>query len=406
MAHSLLEGERLLRTRCLAGFLFPACLLAYSLAGLLRVGNASLAVLVAAALLNLAAYAAVRSGPRPLLAVVHRLAPIWGVATWTALIHLEGGVSASSFFVVGFWFEILLAAVGTSATGVAWVGMTSVVALCGQQAVLGFSGLLEPLVLQTSSLVIAGAVAAWIRSGWDRRLEEERLRLRAAEDLLADSRALAELGARSARLGHGLKNAVHSLRGFSSLIEKGAPTGESAALRGLKGSIDQLELLARASLRPRENGNGRTDRPDEEAELREILDAVVAETALAHPDVRYRVVWEGGESLRVPRGVLTEVLSNLLRNAAESMQREGEVTVSVERKEGGYGIRVTDRGPGIPPGMERQVFRPGYTSKENGHGLGLYLARGLMEAQGGGLSLEPSDAGASFRIRLPESWGG
>jgi two-component system C4-dicarboxylate transport sensor histidine kinase DctB len=256
---------------------------------------------------------------------------------------------------------------------------------------------------------------AWGRRNWVQRqesfstqLDQQERRLQTIEERLADAQTLADLGAQTARIGHGLKNAVHSLRGFSTLIERGKNTtaGDSAALRGLKDSIDQLEALALESLQPKtpaaEQVNGSSGE-EADSDLRELLDTAAKELALGHPEVRCRIVWEEEQPVRVPGRVLSEVLSNLLLNAAESMEHTGEVRIQVVRAGRSWEVQVSDDGPGIAAGMESRIFRPGHSTKASGHGMGLYLSRSLMESLGGALSLASSEAGASFRIALPES---
>jgi signal transduction histidine kinase len=66
-------------------------------------------------------------------------------------------------------------------------------------------------------------------------------------------------------------------------------------------------------------------------------------------------------------------------------------------------LRIADDGPGIPPEVADLLFSPGAThGKPQGHGIGLFSARWILEAMGGSLRLERSDAtGASFLVTLP-----
>jgi signal transduction histidine kinase len=72
-------------------------------------------------------------------------------------------------------------------------------------------------------------------------------------------------------------------------------------------------------------------------------------------------------------------------------------------------VRVSDRGPGIPCHLRERVFEPFFRVQEHvsgrgGTGLGLAISRGLAEAHGGTLALEPGEeAGSTFVLRLPES---
>jgi signal transduction histidine kinase len=396
--------------RSLAAFFFQASLLAYVVLGLLDVASPGVHVLGAAAGLNLLLTLAARMRWRGVALATRILSPGCGIAAWAVLISLSGGVQASPF-VAGVWFEVVLSALTLTLPGVIVVAAASVMAIWLQQIALGFGGALGLLAIQSSFLVFVGATIGLVRHGWRRgreslalRLRDEQQRLQAIEERLQDARALAVVGERAARLGHGLKNAVHSLRGFTSLIERKVPgsASDQAALQGLKDAIDQLESLAGETLRPEPVA----DRPQclEGRAVREVVERVVEEVERSHPEVRCRVSCaEMQGAAPVPPDVVAEVLSNLLRNAVEAMGGRGEVAVDVGSLGGKWQIRVTDHGTGIAPDMVDRIFRPGHTSKATGHGMGLYIARRLIESHGGDISVISDSSGASFRIVLPET---
>ena len=105
------------------------------------------------------------------------------------------------------------------------------------------------------------------------------------------------------------------------------------------------------------------------------------------------------------RELLRSVMENLARNAHESYGSEGgEVEVSLFREAGRVVVAVSDRGPGIPAEARGRVFDPFYTSKTQGSGIGLPLARRFVEAAGGHLSLLPREGGGTqARVALPEA---
>jgi signal transduction histidine kinase len=100
---------------------------------------------------------------------------------------------------------------------------------------------------------------------------------------------------------------------------------------------------------------------------------------------------------------IEQVVANLLTNAFR-YARGAAVCVSVEGDSERVRIRVEDRGPGVPVERRARIFERFETGAQRsiaGLGLGLYISRQLIEAHGGTLELEPSEAGASFLATLP-----
>jgi len=103
---------------------------------------------------------------------------------------------------------------------------------------------------------------------------------------------------------------------------------------------------------------------------------------------------------------LQQVLLNLVVNGIEAMEdtptENRIITIRTSRVENFAELSVSDRGPGIPEGKLKEVFEPFYTSKAEGIGMGLSIARTIIEAHHGLISAKNRDhGGASFRIRLP-----
>ncbi len=103
------------------------------------------------------------------------------------------------------------------------------------------------------------------------------------------------------------------------------------------------------------------------------------------------------------------VLENLIKNAMNAVDKvNGEVRVRVATDPGNREIRieVSDNGRGVTPGMEKQIFRPGVSTRLRGWGLGLTLSRRIVELyHGGRLDLVHSEVGkgATFRVTLPSA---
>jgi two-component system, LuxR family, sensor kinase FixL len=103
---------------------------------------------------------------------------------------------------------------------------------------------------------------------------------------------------------------------------------------------------------------------------------------------------------------IEQVIVNLVRNAAEALadagRYDGKVAIEAERDAAGFVIvRVRDNGPGFDPEVVERATAPFTTTKTDGLGLGLSLARSIVEAHGGRLSIESGASGATVSFTLP-----
>jgi signal transduction histidine kinase len=109
--------------------------------------------------------------------------------------------------------------------------------------------------------------------------------------------------------------------------------------------------------------------------------------------------------VRASAELLEWVIENLLRNALDALEGEGEIRVSLRASSDGREVilGVADTGAGIEASDARRIFQPGYTTRRRGWGLGLALARRLVEGYGGRLRLVRSrpGEGSLFEVSLP-----
>ena len=97
-----------------------------------------------------------------------------------------------------------------------------------------------------------------------------------------------------------------------------------------------------------------------------------------------------------------QVLLNILLNAIQAVSREGKIVVSLDRRDHYAAISIADNGPGIPPETLKNIFRPFFTTKGHGTGLGLSLARRIVEDHAGRIEVtsKPGE-GTTFVVLLP-----
>jgi signal transduction histidine kinase len=107
-------------------------------------------------------------------------------------------------------------------------------------------------------------------------------------------------------------------------------------------------------------------------------------------------------TLRINQRQLRRALLNLFANSRDALKGGGAITVSTEDSRAGYRITVSDTGEGIPPEALSRLSTPFTTLKENGSGLGLFLAREILQHHGGRLEIQSIQGeGTSVILTLP-----
>ncbi len=115
---------------------------------------------------------------------------------------------------------------------------------------------------------------------------------------------------------------------------------------------------------------------------------------------------EGVLPVAMSEPLIEWVIENLIKNAVDAMESTGSINISTHV--GGHDniaiVNVTDTGKGMTRKMRKEVFRPGFTTKKRGWGLGLTLARRIIEQYHGGrifVSASEPGVGTTFQIQLP-----
>ncbi|HEU5192040.1 MAG TPA: XrtA/PEP-CTERM system histidine kinase PrsK [Methylomirabilota bacterium] len=198
---------------------------------------------------------------------------------------------------------------------------------------------------------------------------------------------------------HDLKNAVAALSMLSqnALQHFDDPEFQKDALKTLSRTVDrQKMLLARLTAAP-EAGRLRTDPVD--------LSALALEATRPLDGGRVSLVKEFGAISTVPGDAeaLLKVIQNLVTNAVESMKGSGTVTVRSYEEAGAVVCEVADTGCGMSAEfIQKSLFAPFKSTKSGGWGIGLYQAKGIVEAHGGRIEVTSREGmGSVFRLRLP-----
>jgi signal transduction histidine kinase len=353
------------------------------------------------------------------LGVVYRQ----GVPTAAGATLVVGLVVAALFPLarfVGAWRA------GVAHTGVIAAAFCALV-LAGANDALATLGLDLPYLLEAAFVAPVLAVAwvvttrfvdgaralAELRAQLLRDVEARTRELAAAFDALHQSERLAALGRFASGLAHEVNSpaavVTANLRYLQECLRGGAlPADGHEAVGDALASMQQINALVRKLL----DAGRVASAPGAAAS---VSVAALAQEAVA--DARRRLAAGGVALIEVvperlagvaPREVLVQVLATLVANAAESIPegRRGRIALRAERVAGLVRIAVSDDGAGMPPEVLRRAFDPFFTTKRaggRGAGLGLAVARALVEGHGGTLWLESSPGkGTTAHLELPE----
>ncbi len=214
----------------------------------------------------------------------------------------------------------------------------------------------------------------------------------------AERAHLSSLGEMSAVLAHEIRNPLASLKGHAQLLEESLAEGskeQAKAQRVVREAVRIEHLTTDLLAFVRSGALSRS----------EVDPRVIAEEAATASGLSPRIRWVTAEAparARIDADRVRGAIENLLRNAGESAP-QGEITLTLTSDREALIIEVRDEGPGIPRDELERIFAPFHTTRTQGTGLGLAVARRIAEAHGGSLTARNVDPGACFTMRLGDA---
>jgi two-component system sensor histidine kinase HydH len=222
---------------------------------------------------------------------------------------------------------------------------------------------------------------------------------------------LALIGTMAAGVAHEIRNPLASIKGAAQFVQKdleGTPGKEDAKeyLKLLVGEVDRLNGVVESFLT--------YARPIDPRRQDVLLDAFLKDLLRLHAaslptSIRLETSFDPDlPAVRADPALLTNAVTNAIRNAAEVMPDGGTLTIRTSGLASALrswaAIEIEDSGPGIPRGDVDRIFQPFYTTKAKGTGLGLAIALRILEAHGGDIAvenLEPRGCRFTFLLPLP-----
>jgi len=244
------------------------------------------------------------------------------------------------------------------------------------------------------------------------RLQRE---LAEANSQLRRSRQLAALGEMAAGIAHELRNPLGSIQLYVQMLEEdlAGDDAQTDLCRKISRAVSGLDAIVRDVL---QFARDTVLRP-EPVELSRAFDDALdnCRSLIAERDVQVRRNLDGELTLLADASLLTQALTNLVRNAIEAMHEAGsnppQLTLETDKqsvrcpsgaREPRLVLAVQDNGPGVTDEVLQRMFNPFFTTRATGTGLGLAIVHRIVDAHGGQINVRNMpEGGARFEIYLP-----
>lgn len=241
------------------------------------------------------------------------------------------------------------------------------------------------LALFTTLAILWAGMSALLRAFHQKGSELHRAREEMFSQALERARGLEQVGS---KVAHELKNPLAAIKGLVQLVSRGPGADEKTRerLAVIEKEVARMEVILREYLsfsRPLE------DLRPQEVELGALAGEVLAVLEARAQASGVELAVEGTAQVQADPRRLKEALLNLGANALEATPSGGSVRVEIdEAGDGKVRIRVRDTGRGMPCEVVERLGTPFFTTREQGTGLGVTLARAVFAQHGGGLTYE------------------
>ena len=263
------------------------------------------------------------------------------------------------------------------------------------------------------SLVLLLAAGGWLAMVIYRdMIAPLQVQLVESRHLVERQEKLASLGVLAAGVAHEIRNPLTAIKAWLYMQQKhlapGTPEYEDSTL--ISGEINRLERIVKDFLMFARPSDPELVTVSAEQPLREVQNLMEPELKKS----RIQLVLDSVPSaeIRVDPGQIRQVLINLIQNAADSIGKNGTITLRArldekrlaDRPINAVILEVSDTGKGIPPEVGKRLFDPFFSTKESGTGLGLPIAARIVEKHQGALQYQTqAGRGTTFGIILPRA---
>ncbi len=259
------------------------------------------------------------------------------------------------------------------------------------------------LWLRVIIVVFAGLSVGGISLAWKNltRSSEFQMRLVRTSEM---NTHLREMNIAAAGLAHETRNPLNIIRGLAQLIAKdaGTPDGIRQQSARIVDEVDQVTSQLNEFInysKPRELRRTPVNLGLVAGEVARALKSDLEDKAIKLDLALENLMVNADQQL------LRQVLFNLLINAIQAVPHGGEIQIAARRTQAREAsLEVRDSGPGVPAAQRKEIFRPYYTAREHGTGLGLAVVKQIVMLHGWEIEcLENQPSGAVFRVSRMET---
>lgn len=225
--------------------------------------------------------------------------------------------------------------------------------------------------------------------------------LDAARERIAHTEKLALLGQLSAAIAHEVRNPLAIVRSSVQNVAESLPPEDAIAHKSCTFAIEEIDRLTRVTstllgfARPIHVQRALTQTSDLFDRTAQLASRLLEKKQLTLQQPTTTLAAE------LDADLICQVLLGLIANAADATPPRGTVFLEAAKTANAVELSVSDSGPGVPADMREKIFDPFVTTRVEGTGLGLAVARQIVEAHGGKIEVgERPGGGARFSIRF------
>lgn len=222
--------------------------------------------------------------------------------------------------------------------------------------------------------------------------------LKAFEAQIALKEKLSSLGEISAGIAHELRNPMGVIAGYTKLLLKKIDPSLKPTVEAIIKEIQAMDRIISDFL----SFARLTTLNISQFNIYNVLNECLSALLKNRNDIRVNINVNKNINIHGDEILLRQTFLNLFQNSIEAMPNGGDLDITLSESKDYYDITISDTGYGIADNIKDKIFLPFFTTKEKGTGLGLAIAQKNIVSHGGSLSIEDSEKGAIFKIRLPQ----